>query len=195
MRSSTLQSILGFTLGLALILPAAVHGQNAAREGISVHGAWTIEVRNPDGTLVERREFTNAFVAPGLLARGLAGENTVVVDGIAMDTECGMNTGSVGLGCGVLITATVPTSGADADALVLDGSATIQLTSGTTDQITEVASVAYPCAATDSATECNRDRALPLGGAPVAFTSTTLAQPVDVADGQTVTVRVVITFN
>jgi len=30
-------------------------------EGIKVHGHWTIEVRDPDGTLVERREFDNAL--------------------------------------------------------------------------------------------------------------------------------------
>lgn len=30
-------------------------------EGIKVHGHWTIEVRNPDGTLVSRHEFENAL--------------------------------------------------------------------------------------------------------------------------------------
>jgi hypothetical protein len=32
-------------------------------EGIQVHGHWTIEVRNPDGTVVTHREFENALVA------------------------------------------------------------------------------------------------------------------------------------
>lgn len=31
------------------------------QEDINVHGHWMIEVSNPDGTLVERREFDNAF--------------------------------------------------------------------------------------------------------------------------------------
>jgi hypothetical protein len=35
------------------------------REGIKVHGHWTIEVRNPDGTLVTRREFENSLVPNG----------------------------------------------------------------------------------------------------------------------------------
>ena len=42
-------------------------------EGITVHGHWVIEVRDPDGTLVERREFENALSSAatitGLLAR------------------------------------------------------------------------------------------------------------------------------
>lgn len=33
-------------------------------EGIKVHGHWTIEVRNPDGSLVTHREFENSLV-PG----------------------------------------------------------------------------------------------------------------------------------
>lgn len=35
----------------------------APDEGVMVHGHWTIEVRNPDGTLAERREFDNALYA------------------------------------------------------------------------------------------------------------------------------------
>jgi hypothetical protein len=34
-------------------------------EGIKVHGHWTIEVRNPDGTVVTHREFENAL-SPGV---------------------------------------------------------------------------------------------------------------------------------
>ncbi len=47
--------------------PAAPAGQSAAkgqREGIKVHGHWTIEVRNPDGTVVSQTEFENAL-SPG----------------------------------------------------------------------------------------------------------------------------------
>jgi hypothetical protein len=37
---------------------------NRNATGVKVHGHWTIEVRNPDGTLVTHREFENALVAP-----------------------------------------------------------------------------------------------------------------------------------
>jgi hypothetical protein len=35
------------------------------QEGIKVHGHWIIEVRNPDGSLAERREFDNALTQSG----------------------------------------------------------------------------------------------------------------------------------
>jgi hypothetical protein len=34
-------------------------------EGIKVHGHWTIEIRNPDGSLVSRSEFENALLDTG----------------------------------------------------------------------------------------------------------------------------------
>jgi hypothetical protein len=34
-------------------------------EGITVHGHWTIEVKNPDGTRASRVEFENSLVQPG----------------------------------------------------------------------------------------------------------------------------------
>ncbi len=66
--------------------PSARTGQPAASgerrtkgtyEGITVHGHWIIEVRNPDGKLVTRREFENSIQAPGIsyLAAILAENN------------------------------------------------------------------------------------------------------------------------
>jgi len=48
-------------------------GDGATTEGIKVHGRWTIEVREPDGTVVERREFENALINPPLMANLLTG--------------------------------------------------------------------------------------------------------------------------
>jgi len=39
----------------------SVESGGGTQEDITVHGHWMIEVSNPDGTLVERREFDNAF--------------------------------------------------------------------------------------------------------------------------------------
>lgn len=39
--------------------------RDGAHEGIKVHGHWTIEVRNPDGTLVTHREFENSIQVSG----------------------------------------------------------------------------------------------------------------------------------
>jgi len=41
--------------------PAAKPGGRGSHDGIKVHGHWTIEVRNPDGTLVSHTEFENAL--------------------------------------------------------------------------------------------------------------------------------------
>src|SRR5437660_9651652 len=55
-----------------------LNAQPRQQEGIKVHGHWTIEVRGPDGRLVERRQFENAlvpstrtFAGPDVLARAL----------------------------------------------------------------------------------------------------------------------------
>lgn len=41
---------------------------DASHQGIKVHGHWTIEVKNPDGTVVTHREFENSIQASGTAA-------------------------------------------------------------------------------------------------------------------------------
>ena len=36
--------------------------RGAQKEGIKVHGHWTIDIRNPDGTLAQHHEFENALI-------------------------------------------------------------------------------------------------------------------------------------
>jgi len=45
------------------------------QEGIKVHGHWVIDVRNPDGSLAQHREFENSLVngGPQVLSQMLAG--------------------------------------------------------------------------------------------------------------------------
>ena len=38
------------------------------KEGIKVHGHWTIDVKNPDGTLAQHHEFENSFQPGGSIA-------------------------------------------------------------------------------------------------------------------------------
>lgn len=55
---------------VALVLLGGVQqlaAQQPGAEGIKVHGDWTIEVRNPDGTLVKRHVFKNALTSEGKL--------------------------------------------------------------------------------------------------------------------------------
>jgi hypothetical protein len=63
--------------------PASIHQPSPAkgqREGVTVHGHWTIEVKNPDGTVVKHVEFENALTVQGrfLLARDLLRRNSTV---------------------------------------------------------------------------------------------------------------------
>jgi len=48
-------------------------------EGIKVHGHWIVEVRDPDGSLVERQEFDNALLQSGsqILTRILGRDQSV----------------------------------------------------------------------------------------------------------------------
>lgn len=62
--------------------PAAEEQPHAARPGgphesIKVHGHWVIEVKNPDGSLAQRREFENSLqgIGKGPLAGVLLGSN------------------------------------------------------------------------------------------------------------------------
>jgi hypothetical protein len=56
--------------------PAARRAENeelrakAARHGIRIHGHWVIDVKNPDGKLVEHREFENSLVTVGTMMSG-----------------------------------------------------------------------------------------------------------------------------
>ena len=67
--------------------------QDAIRgEGITVHGHWTIDVRNPDGTLASHHEFENALVptlGPQLLNRLLSSSNAIRTWDIQLSTISG----------------------------------------------------------------------------------------------------------
>jgi hypothetical protein len=87
--------------------------QGGRHEGIHVHGHWTIEVRNPDGTVVTHREFENSLVTtaysgalllPSLLARnGTVGWWEVVLAGGGLASDPCF-TGAVGAPCHIIET-------------------------------------------------------------------------------------------
>ena len=56
----------------AAALIAAVSGPPvlAQQEGVKVHGHWTLDVRNPDGTLAASRDFENALVTSAAVGQG-----------------------------------------------------------------------------------------------------------------------------
>lgn len=72
MRNRTILAI-----AVALVVTACGGGVPEAAppaDTIAVHGDWTIDIYNPDGTLDERIEFENALVPENSLAALLAGD-------------------------------------------------------------------------------------------------------------------------
>jgi hypothetical protein len=59
--------------------PMVVTESQPGLEGIKVHGDWTVEVTNPDGTLAAKREFSNKLTPAGtaLIAGLVSGDTTV----------------------------------------------------------------------------------------------------------------------
>jgi hypothetical protein len=48
-------------------------------EGISLHGHWVLEVKNPDGKLAARREFDNSLVIKGTATAGNSGDQLLAL--------------------------------------------------------------------------------------------------------------------
>jgi len=178
----------------------------ASQEGIEVHGHWTIEVRNPDGTLGERREFDNALTGFGsqtlasilgrqssvggwtiqLLGSSFTGRTTDGRTGAIIAERTYFNSGT---NIFKNLTVTAPAIGdVESQPLRLAGTATAEVDYG---GITEVRTTLFelpPDQAPSSASS-----SVYVGGTP--FTSTILESPVSLSAGQTVTVTVVITFS
>ena len=182
---------------------AAAPGSPA--EGIAVHGHWTIEVRNPDGSLVVHREFDNALQSRGnetiisILAREkVAGRwNVVVVGsptppcrGSSTDMNCSVSEATEpGTAPDVFKTLTVTKAGTgDAAKLVLSGRVTI----ANTTNINQVATNLKYCSPTVSLADC---ATAPASTDNAYITVANLLTTIPVTAGQEVQVIVEISFS
>lgn len=183
--------------------PAGIGGPS---EGIKVHGRWTIEVREPDGSLVSRREFDNALelTGAGALSRVLNRTETmgpweVIIRGSLTDKHpCIFSIGSsLAAGCLIVGSSWLTTSnnvfktlqvtlGVDGRGLVLSGSASAQREG----DIGIVSTFFWQCPATVAPGNCDHPQAQFSG----RFTGTTLASPIAVQEGQQILVEVTISF-
>jgi hypothetical protein len=137
-------------------LPEEKPRAKGAKEGIVVHGHWTIEVKNPDGKVAAHQDFENTLdpiEGADLLTGLLSGE--YVTDGfyidlssakdtICGDTDCGIYDSRVpalcsggkltnGLPCGTLTyAAKTGTANNNAIGYTLSGAVTLLLTDGGT---------------------------------------------------------------
>jgi len=182
------------------------HAPGAAKEGIKVHGHWTIDIRNPDGKLVERREFNNALEPGGgeslggLLQRTHKMGEWKIVFGSA-NPPCLFNSETTSY-CHIFApntqsgpasdpnafkTLTTESQGYPTMATVLSGTATAARTGAIDLVSTSLSKCAY-----DTQGVCNPNL---LGNGFGVFTRTTLATPINVVAGQIIQVTVVISFS
>jgi hypothetical protein len=182
----------------------AGESKGGQKEGIKVHGHWTIEIRNPDGTVVTRREFENALTTGGSLGLDLVlgrvftvGNWGVVLTG---DNNSPWNTFNhygyivepndpFALGPNISKTLMLSESGGASPKFTLSGSITAEAAGG----ITQVATNQIFCAAAvNSPSDCLAFSVVDKGH---SVTGTTLATPVNVSAGQIIQVTVVISFS
>jgi hypothetical protein len=137
----TMKRIVTIALAVALTAGVGVAAVAIARsidppsaEKVTVHGQWTIVVRDQRGAVVARREFENALVSSGagviaslLVPAGSASQASAGSWGVNI-TCCAIvdsfNTASNSPPFYKNLVVTAPTSGPDANKLVLSGSAT-----------------------------------------------------------------------
>jgi hypothetical protein len=168
-------------------------------EGIKVHGAWAIDVRNPDGSLVDRYKFENALTAAGgsKLTEFLAGDSSVgrwaiLVDSAILDGPCEGSFTPAGCGIAEPDTAGASTDSTnlsvtlDAGALVLAGSVEAER-DGSIDLVKTLVGACGPSTPPDSCTQGINTS--------LSFTQKGLNPAISVKDGQEVEVTVEISFS
>ena len=166
------------------------------KEGIRVHGQWTIDVRNPNGKLVTHREFKNALTQSGatfltnFIARNFVpGEWRIMLTG-TYGTWTISETSSIEPSAFPTLTATYESSG-----LVLRGTVTAPATGRIDEVHTGLTVCGYSEALVCRTPGHQSDN-------QVRFTSKTLSPstvpptaPVDVTQGQIIQVTVTISFS
>lgn len=161
-------------------------------EGVKVHGHWTIEVRDPDGTLVSRRQFDNDLVPTGArdLSRVLAGSLEIAparrlglwgvnlvgfTNSICPEAPCTLQDVRYGdffsetPSLSVNLTVTAPDTGPNSGKLVLSGTFTASADGGVD--------------AVDTTFNFSN------------FTATTLGSTITVVNGQQILVTAIISFS
>jgi hypothetical protein len=175
---------------------------DAEQEGVRVHGAWTITVRNPDGSLDTRRASENSFENPQALSNFLARDRTVgywwieAESGSNSENPCETSDGTPSK-CRITeasstnfnwvfpgLDVSAPDSGDNANSVVVQGSFTAQKDG----QVEFVRTHLGDCDPSTAPGNCNNT-------SPSPFTSKFFSSsPVSVTSGQQVNVSVVISF-
>ena len=182
-------------------VPAAVANDlsDGPSEGIKVHGDWVLEVRQPDGTLVQRQEFENDLTSGGanLLAEILARESNVHLWSILLFDAYGINSPWVDPAEGWIYEEAVPgqqigTNVAYSLVLDTDDYGVLQLTGTITAE--KDGSIAVVMTYIDWKLPSGGPSELVASGG-MNFTTAYLDPPVNVLEGQQILVTVEISFS
>lgn len=210
MRRRLMHMVPVLALALGTTANVAAQGASGPREGIKVHGHWIIEVRNPDGSIADRREFENALVPPGggalsqILGQAAVpsswliwfGDSTFTANPcirVTFITSCGITTPLAAQGTTPTeyfptISVTAPGTGPNAGKLVLSGTATS--TSPQASVINQVQTQLRMCPS----------NTLPGAGCPAAgfqanITEAQVSPGIPLVPGQIIQVTVIISFS
>lgn len=165
--------------------------------GIKVHGHWVIEVRDPDGKLVERREFENALTVDGrnYLASFLRRASTpgswaiLVFDGLCPDVStsvCVILESGASYPVAAITFPNLQLSAGTNSSVVLSGS----LTASAGGSLSSVATQVGACGPATAPQSCGSGF---VGG--LSFTGRQVSPPVAVQQGQIVQITVTLSFS
>lgn len=178
----------------ALVLLAAPLAYAQSSDGIKVHGHWTIDVRNADGSLAAHYEFENALAnhlgASTFLNGVLSRAKRVGRWQVSLPDQNGqpliwiVEPGTPGFAAEAqTLAVSTPTTGPNAGKLVLSGHSTAPRAA----QIDFVQSQTDDCPAPGDPAACI--------SSAFAFSQKNLASPIPVAAGQIVQLTVVFSFS
>lgn len=164
------------------------------KEGIQVHGKWTIDVRNSNGSLLVHREFENGLVGAFDLAQIMTRQKAL---GLWMITLGGSPNPCGGSGCIIGEPALGPSTSATSRNLVVGMvGAGVELkgsfTAVAAGSIVDVGTMFSVCPADTAPQTCAGSGVM---NDTVIFTGKTLAAPIPVEAEQSVQVKVVISFS
>ena len=166
-------------------------------EGIKVHGDWTVEVTNPDGSLATRKQFANAFKGQHLVAGFLSYDLEVdrTIDFFVSDSPSGGLVSSDEANCKesilktdfVLATAIhAPNDDGDLYNSVWSASCTLEISGNEPKFITDVSTIME---STPIIIKYDGDDGIHTSG---ILSKKTLTEPIKVWDGQIVAATVIL---
>lgn len=189
----TVPGLKWFVVAVLMVL-AVPMAYAQSSDGITVHGHWTIDVRNADGSLAAHYEFENELAnhlgastfLNGVLARTkrVGRWQVSLSDTNGQPLIWAVEPGTPGASADQQnLALSTPTTGPNAGKLVLTGQGTALRTAS----VGSVQSQTDDCPAPGDPAACNSNA--------FAFSQRTLASSVPVAAGQIVQVSVVFTFS